>query len=228
MVNIAQLFSAPAMQVICSTEAGVRAPADLRGRSLGVWTDADRPAMLAWLAGQGLAPGEVSLVDQGHDAALLLERRADCISAMSYDEGAQLTDAGVPQGDLTVLAAAEHGPAPLEDGIWVLEGALKDPHRVWGLSAFLYATHRGWEWARANPVEAVRIVQEYDPLQSLPEKPEVRRMHLVEPLAANAPRRLDPDAFARTVELLRAAPAPLITRPPEGAWSHAAVDEAGL
>ena len=110
----------------------------------------------------------------------------------------------------------------------MLDSVLLDPHRVWGLAAFLYATRRGWEWARANPVEAVRIVQEYDPLKTIEEKSEVRRMHEVNRLTAGA-GRLDPGAFDRTVELLLAAgPDRAITRQPVGVWSHAAVDEAGL
>ena len=228
LVNIAQLFAAPAMQIVCRADSGIRAPADLRGRKLGAWRAGGRWALTAWLAGQGLAPGDVALVDQDHDALLLLERRADCISAMSYDESAQLAGAGIPAAELTVLPLASHGPAPLEDGYWVLDSVLLDPHRVWGLAAFLYATQRGWEWARANPVEAVRIVQEYDPLKTIEEKPEVQRMHEVNRLTSGA-GRLDPAAFDRTVELLLAAgPDRAITRPPVGVWSHAAVDEAGL
>ena len=169
------------------------------------------------------------LVDQGPDVSLLLERRADCISATSYEEHAQLVDAGIEPDELTIIPLADHGPAPLEDGLWVLESALSSPHRVWGLAAFLNATQRGWEWARANPVEAVRIVQEYDSLKTLAEKPQVRRMHEVNRLTGATAVRLDPTAFDRTVELLLAAgPDRAISRPPEGAWTHAVVDEVGL
>jgi NitT/TauT family transport system substrate-binding protein len=229
LVNIGQVFARSSMRLVCRADSGITAPADLRGRKLGVWSDDNRHAVLAWLAGVGLDPGAVTLVDQNHDAALLLEKRADCISAMSYDEEAQLVDAGVPLEDLVVLRLEDYGPTPLEDGIWVQESLLADPDMVRGLASFLYASRRGWEWARASPVEAVRIVQEYGPPRSLDEKAQVRRMHEVNRLTEGATGRLDSADFERTVELLLAAgPDRAITRRPEGAWTHAAADEAGL
>jgi NitT/TauT family transport system substrate-binding protein len=229
LVNIGQVFARSGMRLVCGADSGIAQPVDLRGHRLGVWADGNRHAVLAWLAGVGLQRGDVALVDQNHDAALLLERHADCISAMTYDEEARLHDAGVPPDSLIVLPLEEFGAVPLEDGMWVPESLLADADMVRSYASFLYATQRGWEWARANPVEAVRIVQEYDPLKTLEEKPQVRRMHEVDRLSTGATGRLDPAAFARTVDLLLAAgPDRAITRPPEGAWTHKVADEAGL
>jgi NitT/TauT family transport system substrate-binding protein len=229
LVNIGQFFQRAGMEVVCRTDSGVEAPSDLRGRALGVWSGDDRHAMLAWLAGLGLAAGDVTIVDQGHDAALLLDRRADCISAMSHVEHAQLLDAGVRPEDLVVLRLEEHGRAALEDGIWVLETALADPEMAWYFAAFLYASRRGWEWAQENPVEAVRIMEEYDLAGTLEEEPQVRRMREVNRLAAGATGRLDPAAYERTVAMLLAAGSErAITRPPTGAWTHSVADVAGL
>jgi NitT/TauT family transport system substrate-binding protein len=229
MVNIGQAFARPAMRLICWADSGIRTPADLRGRTIGVWSDDDRALAIAWLAGLGLKPGDATLVNQEHDPSLLLDRLVDCISAMSYDEEAQLVDAGVPLDQFAILTAEAFGPAPLEDGIWVRADLLTDPDMVWSFAAFLYATQRGWEWARANPVEAVRIIQEYDEAKTLEEKPQVRRMHEVNKLTEGAPVRLDPAAFEETVRLLlAAAPDGGITRPPESAWSMAPADEAGI
>lgn len=229
LVHIGQVFAHSALRLLCWADSGIRTPADLKGRKIGVWADDSRDLVLAWLAGLGVRPGDATLVPQEHDAALLQDRLVDCISAMSYDEQAQLTDAGVAPDQLAVIAADAFGPAPLEDGIWVREDLLADPDMVRTFAAFLYATQRGWEWARANPVEAVRIVQESDAAKTLAEKPQVRRMHEVNRLAEGAPVRLDADAFERTVRLLLATSSPTgITRAPTGAWTHAPADEAGL
>lgn len=228
LVNIGQFFARPALELVCRKESGVATLADLRGRAVGLWADEGRDAMLAWLAGQGAAEG-VELVEQEHDASLLLDGKADCISARSWDERAQLVDAGVPPADLVVLAAAEHGPAPLEEGIWAPAELLKSPHAVRALGGFLYAARRGWSWARENPVEAVRIVQEYDHDKMLEEKPQVRRMHEINRLTEGSGGMLDPAAFQATVDLLLAAPGErAITRQPEGAWTHEPAEEAGL
>ena len=229
LVNIGQAFARSGLRLVCTGDSGITLPADLRGRKVGVWSDEIRAALLAWLAGVGLRPDELVLIDQNHDANLLLEKRADCISAMSYDEEAQLHDAGVKPDDLIILHLEEFGIVPLEEGYWVPEDLLTDPDMVWSYASFLYATQRGWEWARANPVEAVRIVQEYDSQKSLKEKPQVRRMHEVNRLTEGATGRLDQASFNRTVELLLAAGSEgAITRPPEGAWTHGPADEAGL
>ncbi|MGD9508489.1 MAG: ABC transporter substrate-binding protein [Geminicoccaceae bacterium] len=228
LVNIGQFFARPAVELVCRKDSGVTTLADLRGRRVGLWTDGDRAGMLAWLAGQGVADG-VEFVDQDHDPSLLLQNEADCISARSWDERAQLGDANVPPEDLVVLAAAEHGPAPLEEGIWAPAELLKSPHAVRALGGFLYAARRGWSWARENPVEAVRIVQEYDQDKTLEEKPQVRRMHEINRLTEGSGGMLDPAAFQATVDLLLAAPGErAITRPPEAAWSHGPAEEAGL
>jgi NitT/TauT family transport system substrate-binding protein len=229
LVNIGQAFANSALRLLCWADSGIRTPGDLQGRKIGVWTDDDRGMVLAWLAGLGVQPGDATIVPQEHDVTLLQDRLVDCISAMSYYEQAQLADAGVAPDLLTVIAADEFGPAPLEDGIWVKEGLLADPDMVWTFAAFLYATQRGWDWARANPVEAVRIVQKYDAERTQSEKPQVRRMHEVNRLADGSPFRLDPKAFERTVELLLAAsPQTSLTRAPSDAWTHAPADEAGL
>ena len=228
LVNIGQFFARSALELVCRKDSGVTALADLRGRRVGLWSDGDRAGMLAWLTGQGAAEG-VEFVDQGHDPSLLLEKQADCISARSWDEHAQLVDAGMPPEDLVVLTAADHGPAPLEEGVWAPAELLESPHTVRALGGFLYAARRGWSWARENPVEAVRIVQEYDRDKTLKEKPQVRRMHEINRLTEGSGGMLDPAAFQATVDLLLAAPGePAITREPEGAWTHEPAEEAGL
>ena len=112
----------------------------------------------------------------------------------------------------------------------MLETALADPETAWYFAAFLYASRRGWEWAQENPVEAVRIMEEYDLSGTLEEEPQVRRMHAVNRLTVDATGRLDPAAYERTVAMLLAAAAPerAITRPPTGAWTHGVADTAGL
>ena len=229
LVNIAQAFTVHAMRLLCWADRGIRTPAELKDRKLAVWADGDRGLAMAWLAGQGLRPGDAPIFPQAHDAALLLDRLVDCITAMSYDEAAQLADAGIDPDLVTVIAADAFGPAPLEDGIWVREDLLADPDMVRTFAAFLYATQRGWDWARENPADAVQIVQAHDPAETLADEAQLRRMHEVNRLTSGAPARLDPAAFARTVDLLLAVPDDSgVTRTPAGAWTHAAADEAAL
>ena len=229
LVNIAQAFAGHAMRMVCWADKGIRTPADLKDRKLAVWADDLRGLAMAWLAGHGLRPGDAPIFPQAHDAALLLDRLVDCMTAMSYDEEAQLADVGVDPTSITVIAADAFGPVPAEDGIWVREELLADPDMVRTFAAFLYATQRGWDWTRENPDEAVRIVQSHDAAETLTDEAQLRRLHLVNRLTLGAPVRLDPAAFAQTVELLLAASNNTgVTRMPTGAWTHGPADEAAL
>ena len=55
------------------------------------------------------------------------------------------------------------GVATLEDGLYVLEDLLKGPDYVAGPWRRSCDRQRGWARAREHPVEAARVMLEYDP-----------------------------------------------------------------
>jgi NitT/TauT family transport system substrate-binding protein len=89
LVNIAQPFRRSGLMLTCRAETGIRTPADLRGRTLGVWFSGNEYPFLAWMAHLGYrtdgSPQGVRVLRQGSDVAPLLQRQADCISAMTYN-----------------------------------------------------------------------------------------------------------------------------------------------
>src|SRR5436190_18111536 len=54
LVNIAQIFQRSAMMLTCRRDSGVRRPADLKGKTLGVWFAGNQYPFLAWMAKLGL------------------------------------------------------------------------------------------------------------------------------------------------------------------------------
>ena len=72
LVNIGQVFARSGMQLVCRADSGIARPPT---SAAGGWASGGRRPLrgCAWLAGHGLAPGDVTMVDQDHDAALLLE-----------------------------------------------------------------------------------------------------------------------------------------------------------
>jgi NitT/TauT family transport system substrate-binding protein len=127
LVNIAQPFRRSGMMLTCRAETGIRAPADLRGRTLGVWFSGNEYPFLAWMARLGYrtdgSPQGVRVLRQGFDVDPLLQRRADCVSTMTYNEYWQVIDAGFRPDQLVVFGYEEQGVATLEDGLWVLSRA---------------------------------------------------------------------------------------------------------
>ena len=233
LVNIAQPFKKSGMMLTCRAETGIKTPHDLKGRTLGVWFSGNEYPFLAWMAKLGYktdgSAGGVKVLKQGFNVDPLIQKQADCISTMSYNEYGQLLDAGLKPEELVVFRYEDEGVATLEDGLYVLEDVLKDPDYVATLASFLRATMRGWAWAREHPVEAARIVLEYDTTGAQKEKPQVRMMHEVNRLVEGGNGALDPADYERTVQtLLSGGSDPVITKAPTGGWTHAVSDAAKL
>src|SRR5687768_4290145 len=180
LVNIAQPFQKSGMMLTCRKETGIKSPQDFKGRTLGVWFGGNEYPFLSWMSQLGLpttgGPDGVTVLKQGFNVDPLLQKQADCISTMTYNEYWQVIDAGIPAEELVVFKYEDQGVATLEDGIYTLESSLKDPAMVDKLARFVKASMRGWEWAVQNPDEAADIVLENDETGAQTEKHQRRMM----------------------------------------------------
>ena len=109
----------------------------------------------------GSAAG-VKVLKQGFNVDPLIQKQADCISTMTYNEYWQVIDAGYKPEQLVVFKYEDQGVATLEDGLYAMEDKLKDPAFVDKMAKFVKASMKGWEYARAHPDEAVKIVLDND------------------------------------------------------------------
>ncbi|MDT8345892.1 MAG: ABC transporter substrate-binding protein [Thermohalobaculum sp.] len=231
LVNIAQPFKSSGMMLTCRKETGITKPEDFRGRTLGVWFFGNEYPFLSWMAKLGIptdgSAGGVTVLKQGFNVDPLLQKQADCVSTMTYNEYWQVIDAGLAPEDLVVFKYEEQGVATLEDGIYVLEDKLKDPAFVDRMVRFVRASMKGWKWAEENPDAAAEIVLENDATGAQTEKHQKRMMGEVAKLTAGSNGALDPADYERTVAtLLGGGSDPVITKAPEGAWTHAITDAA--
>ena len=95
------------------------------------------------------------------------------------------------------------------------------------LVRFVRATMKGFEYAAAHPDEAAGIVLENDETGAQTEAHQKRMMSEIAKLTAGSDGTLDPADYERTVKTLLAAGSdPVITKEPEGAWTHAVTDKA--
>jgi NitT/TauT family transport system substrate-binding protein len=146
---------------------------------------------------------------------------------MIYNEYWQIIDAGVKESDLVTFFYEDQGVASLEDGLYVLEGKLKDKAFADRAAKFLRATMKGWNDAVKDPAGAAKIVVAADPSGSAKEAVQKRQMENVAKLitTAGTPKMgyLEPAAFERTVKVLLAAgSAPVIKKDPgKAAYTHA-------
>ncbi|MGD9742210.1 MAG: ABC transporter substrate-binding protein [Dongiaceae bacterium] len=234
LVNIAQPFQKSGMMLTCRADSGIKEPADFKGHTLGVWFGGNEYPFLSWMSKLGLpttggADG-VTVLKQGFNVDPLLQKQADCISTMTYNEYWQVIDAGLAPDQLVVFKYEDQGVATLEDGLYTLEKNLADPEMVDKLARFIQASMEGWDWAVEHPDEAAEIVLENDATGAQTELHQKRMMGEIAKLVGDNDKGtgwLDPADYDRTVNVLLSGQSdPVISKAPENAWTHAIWDKA--
>ncbi len=223
IVNIAQVFQRSGMQLTCRKDSGITKPADFKGRTLGVWFYGNEYPFLSWMDKLGYkttggADG-VKVLKQGFNVDPLLQKQADCVSTMTYNEYWQLIDAGMKPEQLLVFKYEDQGVATLEDGLYATEKSLADPKMADKLARFVKASLKGWDYAVKNQAEAVKIVLKNDASGAQTEKHQTRMMAEVAKLVEGGKLgHLDPKSYERTVATLMGGKSdPVITKTPSGA-----------
>lgn len=234
LVNIAQVFQKSGMMLTCRNDSGVTSPDKFADKTLGVWFGGNEYPFLNWMGKLGLktdgSAGGVKVLKQGFNVDPLLQKQADCISTMTYNEYWQVIDAGMKPEDLTTFKYEDQGVATLEDGLYTLEATLQDPAKVELLAKFLKASMKGWDYAVANPDEAAMITLENDETGAQTEKHQKRMMGEIAKLVGTNPKGtgyLDEAAYDRTVDTLMGGGSdPVISAKPEGAFTHDVIKKA--
>jgi NitT/TauT family transport system substrate-binding protein len=225
LVNIAQPFKKAGMELVCPKDGPIKTEADFKGHTLGVWFFGNEYPFYAWmnklgLSTEGGADG-VTVLKQSFDVQPLIQKQADCISVMTYNEYWQLMDAGYKPEDLTVFNYSAMGNDLLEDGLYAMEDKLKDPAFSDQMVRFVRASMKGWKYAVENPDEAAEIVMDNG---GQDENHQKRMMTEVAKLIDNGDGKLVQEAYDRTEKAL--LDQKIITKKPEGAWTSAITDKA--
>jgi len=231
VVNIAQPFARSGLMLTCWKDTGITGPQDFRGRTIGVWFFGNEYPFLSWMSQEGIptegGPDGVTVLKQGFNVDPLIQRQADCISTMTYNEYGQVLDAGISPDELVTFKYEDMGVATLEDGMYVLEANLADPAFADRMVRFVRASMRGWEWAGANPEATAQIIIDYDETGAQTLAHQVFMMGEIAKLTAGSDGTLDEAAYQRTVDTLLAGGSdPVISAAPVGAWTHAITDAA--
>ena len=231
LVNIAQPFKSSGMMLTCRKDMGVNTTADLKGKTLGVWFYGNEYPFLSWMSQLNIptdgSGSGVNVLKQGFNVDPILQKQAECVSTMTYNEYWQIIDAGLTADELVVFKYQDQGVATLEDGLYVLEDRLKDATFKDQMVRFVRASMKGWKWAENNPDKAADIVLDNDATGAQTEKHQRRMMREIAKLTAGSNGALDPMDYARTVStLMKGGSDPVISKEPSGAWTHMITDAA--
>jgi NitT/TauT family transport system substrate-binding protein len=156
LVNIAQIVQRSALMLVAKKAQGILTPADINGKTVGLWGDEFRLQPRAFFHKYHL---KVREIPQSATLNLFLRDGVEVASAMWYNEYHQLLNAGLNPKELTIFFMADYGMNFPEDGIYCREVMLKQ-HPEW-CRAFVAASLEGWRYAFAHPEEALDIVMQY-------------------------------------------------------------------
>ncbi len=230
-MNIAQPFKSSGLMLTCWKASGIEKPEDFKGKTLGTWFFGNEYPLLNWLSKLGLptdgSADGVTVQKIGFNVDPLLQKQADCITTMTYNEYWQVMDAGVSPDDLIVFKYEDYGVSTVEDGLYVLEQNLADPAFEDKMVRFVRASMKGWKYAEANPDEAAMIVLDNDETGAQTEAHQKRMMGEVAKLTAGSNGALDPADYERTgATLLLGGSDPVISKAPDVAWTSVITDKA--
>ena len=233
LVNIAQPFKRSGLMLTCRKDTGIKSPADFKDKTLGVWFFGNEYPFLSWMSQLKLktdgSAGGVKVIKQGFNVDPLLQKQADCISTMTYNEYYQVIEAGVKPEDLVVFKYEDQGVATLEDGLYAMEDKLKDAKFAATMAKFVKASMLGWDYARKNPADAVKIVMANDTTGAQTEGHQTTMMTEINKLTEGSDGSLDDAAYKRTVAtLMKGGSDPVISKEPAGAFTHAVTDAAKM
>ena len=228
LVNIAQIFKKSGLMLTCRKDSGIKSPSDFRGKTLGVWFGGNEYPFLSWMSKLGIpttgGSNGVTVMKQGFNVDPILQKQAECVSTMTYNEYWQVIDAGLSPSELVVYKYEDQGVSTLEDGLYVLEKNLRKKAFVSKMARFLKASIKGWKYAADHPDEAADIVLENDDTGAQTEKHQRRMMREISKLVGNQPQGIGyliPADYRRTVDVLMSSDSdPVISKKPKGAWSH--------
>ena len=223
LVNIAQPYKKAGMQLVCPADGPIKTTDDFPGHTLGVWFFGNEYPFYAWMNKLGIptegGPDGVTVLKQSFDVQPLIQKQADCISVMTYNEYWQVIDAGFKPEDLIVFNYTEMGVDLLEDGLYVMEENLADPAFKDKMVRFVRASMKGWQYAMDNPEEAAEIIIDNG---GQDENHQVRMIGEVAKLIDTPDAKLIVPAYERTAQAL--LDQKIIEREPEGAYTTVITD----
>lgn len=157
LVQIATLYSSSPVALIAPADSGIAAPADLRGKTIGVPGEfgANYLGLLMLLAQGGLTTADVTIENIGYtQTTALLTHQVDAVVGYVNGDAVRLGEAGMDvvtlmPGDLVSVGIAAREASVTDDGD--------------ALAAFVGATLRGVEAVADDPARAVEITAEYVP-----------------------------------------------------------------
>lgn len=166
LVQVAQMFQKSAMLLVSKASAGIKTPADLKGKKVGSWFGGNEYEIYALLEANGIdREKDLKLVQQDFTMNQILKDEIDAASAMTYNEYGLLLESGLKAEELNVIDMNDAGVAMMEDCLFVNSEWISKNEDLF--VRFMKASIKGWAEACADPEAAGKTVFDADQSVSL-------------------------------------------------------------
>jgi ABC-type nitrate/sulfonate/bicarbonate transport system substrate-binding protein len=158
-VAVMSAFQIPPLVIFSLTESGIKEPANLVGRRVGVTTDYWKGILEDTLKAAGVDPARVTAVKvKAEDLQALYNHGVDAWLGYAQDEPIEAETSG---HDVTTIFPADYGVGGYEGLVLVNESTIKDDPDV--VRKFVQASQQGWRYAVEHPDEAAQILLKWAP-----------------------------------------------------------------
>jgi ABC-type nitrate/sulfonate/bicarbonate transport system substrate-binding protein len=162
-VAVMAAFQIPPLVIFSLSESGIKEPADLAGRRVGVTTDYWRSVLNETLKAAGVDPSKVIEVKvKAEDLQALYNHHVDAWLGYAQDEPIQAEVAG---HTVTNIFPSDYGVGGYEGLLLANESTVKDDPDL--VRRFVRASEQGWRYAVEHPDEAAQILLKWAPKPSL-------------------------------------------------------------
>ena len=225
-------FQSQPIAMTCRKDSGVVKPADLKGKTIGVKTNAE-PYFKLFLAKNGLQTSDVKTTSIGpNDISVLIAGRIACeITTFAFNEPRLIEQAGVP---VTVLPLGDYGLNAQADSYFVKSSWFEKPENQAILVKFLHATGQGWVSFYKDPKAAAKYVIDHNFVDGLDieqqtYQAEQQVKYMSSKLTADKGILwLDPAIWAQTAENVKESGVTPTVIPTAGMLTMSILEKAGL
>lgn len=160
IVAISQIQQASGLRLLTHMDSGIKTPSDFIGKKVGVWLGSWEIQFSALLASVGVDPKDVDIVSQGWSMGPFVKGELDVASAMIYNEYYKVLEAGIAKEDIHIIDYQDYQLDFPGDALFTsIQMVQENPELC---RKMVRASFRGWEYAFANPEEAVNIILRHD------------------------------------------------------------------
>jgi NitT/TauT family transport system substrate-binding protein len=205
LVNVAQVFQRSGMTQLTWKSSGIDTIAKMKGKKIANWLGGNQYELFAALTKAGMNPSKnqgVTIVQQPCDMNLFLKHQVDSASAMTYNEVAQVYEAGVKPSQINVIKMQNVGTGMLEDGLFSTAKYLSSSANQAIATKVIAATLQGWIYCRDHVADCVQMTLKEGP--TLPKGHQTWMMNeinkLIWPNTAGI-GLMDKSAYAQTAKI---------------------------